>query len=283
MALIQRRHFWRISWRGVRNASGKNVTRVTVYSSLNNDCIFMHPPQYFINVFDMYVRHNISLRRLLLQEITCLFLLLLCPAFLWFYWISYNSFGASLVAAASALWSETPYKFFLSRLPRCERDAFYVYFAWVAFQGLLFVCLPGPSVPGPRTPGGIRHVYKLNGLTAWILTILLAVSGSLFGFIKPSYIATHWDSLLVAASFWCFLLICAFQVKAHLFPDNASDTLITGKYSPLPGTRRENINPVQDTLSLIFSTVESCIRAGQVRSIGSILMQVGRAVCFYGL
>lgn len=177
----------------------------------------------------MYIRQNLGRSRLLLQEITCLFLLLLCPTFLWFYWISYEFFDSSLVAGALALWSEKPVAFFLSRPPRLEANSFYFYGSWLAFQAVLFVSVPGPTAFGPRTPGGKRHSYQLNGLTAWILTIFVAASGAYFGFIDPSYIAVHWDSLLVAASAWCFFLVGVFHIKAHLFPDTIGDTLITGK------------------------------------------------------
>ncbi|KAJ3494598.1 hypothetical protein NLG97_g3973 [Lecanicillium saksenae] len=94
----------------------------------------------------------------------------------------------------------------------------------------LFVLVPGRAAYGPRTPGGQRHRYKLNGLSAWMLTLVLAMYAVYLKIISPSCIAEHWDSFIVAASSWCFLLVGVFQVKAHFFPDTAGDTLVTGYF-----------------------------------------------------
>lgn len=91
----------------------------------------------------MYVRHNLSHGWLLIQEIACLLLLLLCPTYLWFYWISYSFFDPSPLAAASALWSEMSPKFFFSRLPEVKVNCFVFYGAWLSLPRFFSCCCLG--------------------------------------------------------------------------------------------------------------------------------------------
>ncbi|EJP67630.1 7-dehydrocholesterol reductase [Beauveria bassiana ARSEF 2860] len=177
----------------------------------------------------MYVHDNFSRSRLLLRELGCFILLVLCPVFVLFYWNTYNSFDASLAAAVLALVTERPLQFFLSRCPGPTTSSTYAYAGWLLLQAALYVYLPGPVAFTPRTPAGRRMPHTLNGFYAWICTMVLMATVVYVGSIDPAFIALNWAALLVTASAWSFLVIAVFQVKARLWPDDVGDTLLTGE------------------------------------------------------
>ena len=59
------------------------------------------------------------------------------------------------------------------------------YLSWVVFQACLYVFVPGRLHQAPRTPGGRRLFYRLNGHGAWALTVALAVGVSYAGLVDP--------------------------------------------------------------------------------------------------
>ncbi|PHH61563.1 hypothetical protein CDD81_8144 [Ophiocordyceps australis] len=149
--------------------------------------------------------------------------------FFLFYYMAYNDFGAELSSAAAALYSQGPSGFFLTRLPLPTVGSVASYAFWVLSQSLLYHYLPGRLHRAPRTPGGRRLMYKLNGLRAWLLTVGVAAMAAYFELLDPALIARHWGPLLAAANLYCLALIGVFYVKARVRPDNAGETLLTGK------------------------------------------------------
>ncbi|KAH8890445.1 7-dehydrocholesterol reductase [Thozetella sp. PMI_491] len=163
------------------------------------------------------------------QEVACFLLVVTCPLFNLFFWISYQYFGASLSTCWAALVAEGP-SFFLSRLPYPTKSSVSSYLFWILLQGLLYLFLPGPIHRGSRTPGGRQLQYKLNGLSAWVCTTAIALVASHSQLIDPAFIAENWGSILTTANIYCFILICIFSIKAHMRPDNAEDTFLTGRF-----------------------------------------------------
>lgn len=168
------------------------------------------------------------------NEIISCGLVLTSPVFVFFYWITYQYYNASLSDSAVGLYSEGPIAFFLSRAPRPTRASITVYLTWVLCQVLFYIAIPGPIHYGPRTCGGRRLPYKLNGLRAWALTCGIAGAASYYRQVDPAWIATHWGELIATANLYCLALIAIFYVKARVKPDNAGETLVTGEYSRAP-------------------------------------------------
>ncbi|KJZ74771.1 hypothetical protein HIM_05888 [Hirsutella minnesotensis 3608] len=142
------------------------------------------------------------------------------PLFLFlFYWITYHDFGASLTSAARALVSEGLHTFFVTRLPYPTIASTVGYALWVLSQAALYHYLPGRLHRAPRTPGGRRLLYKLNGLRAWMLTVGAAAAASYWALPDPTFIARHWGGLLATANLYCIALIVVFYIKARAKPD----------------------------------------------------------------
>jgi 7-dehydrocholesterol reductase len=94
------------------------------------------------------------------------------------------------------------------------------YLAWVVFQAVLYVFLPGPLHQAPRTPGGRRLLYRLNGFRAWALTVAVAAGASFAGLVDPAVIAKHWATVLATAVLYSCALLGVFAIKARVSPDN---------------------------------------------------------------
>lgn len=165
---------------------------------------------------------------LVVNEAISFVLVTTSPLLLCFYLVAYQDFNASLSSAAAALISEG-FHFFLSRLPSATFSSIAAYLGWVLFQAALYIFIPAPQHRGPRTPGGRRLLYRLNGLRAWALTIAAAAAAAYIGLVDPAVIAKNWASLFAAANLYCFGLIAVFYLKARTSPDDKGDTFLTGK------------------------------------------------------
>jgi 7-dehydrocholesterol reductase len=178
----------------------------------------------------MYEQRATGWASVVVNEFFSFQLIATSPILDWFVLIAYQDFDASLSSACKALLSE-PLLFVSSRLPAITVTSIAAYFSWVVFQAILYVFVPGPLHQAPRTPGGRRLVYRLNGFCAWALTVALAVGASFTGLIDPAFLAKHWATALATATLYSFALIGIFYVKARVAPDNEGDTLLTGKFS----------------------------------------------------
>ena len=179
-------------------------------------------------LFPMYEPKPTTKGAVILNEIISCGLVVTSPLFVLFYWIAYQFYDASLLSSALAF-TEAPLRF-LSHMPRPSGASVVAYLLWVLFQGILYIILPGPIHYGPRTPGGRRLPYKLNGLSAWAITVGCATVASYYRLIDPAWIAKNWGELLATANLYCFALIGTFYIKARSSPDNVEDTLLTGEY-----------------------------------------------------
>lgn len=162
------------------------------------------------------------------NEIASFILVATSPLLLIFYFVAYEDFNSSLTAAGLNLVSEGPWSFF-SRCPLPTTTSIAIYLLWVAFQAALYVILPGRLYQAPRTPGGRRLLYRLNGTNAWVLTVLIAVAASYYELVDPAFIAKNWGSLFAAANVYSCVLVFIFQIKARVSPDNEGDTMLNGE------------------------------------------------------
>jgi 7-dehydrocholesterol reductase len=177
----------------------------------------------------MYEPKASSWASVVAHEFLSLQLIATSPMLDWFVLIAYQDFDASLSSAYKALISEKLH-FFSSRLPVVTTTSIAAYLSWVFFQSVLYVFVPGLLHQAPRTPGGRRLFYRLNGFRAWVLTVTLAACASFAGLVDPALIAKHWTTVLATATVYSFVLIGVFHVKARVSPDDEGDTLLTGKF-----------------------------------------------------
>ncbi len=82
-----------------------------------------------------------------------------------------------------------------------------LYFGYVAALFLAHKFLPGRWHDGALLPDGTRLKYKLNGLTLYLLTFAVCVSGELtHAFSLAPIVTTYFWSLLVAANLFAFTM-----------------------------------------------------------------------------
>lgn len=184
----------------------------------------------------MYEPKATSRASIIVNEFVSLQLIVTSPLLDWFVSIAYDDFDSSLSSASEALLSE-PLSFFTSRLPTVTATSIAAYLAWVAFQAFLYVFVPGPLHQAPRTPGGRRLFYRLNGFRAWLLTLAVAACASFAGLVDPSLLAKHWTTMLATAMVYSSALIGIFYIKARVTPDNKDETLVSGKSPFFLGSR----------------------------------------------
>lgn len=203
----------------------------------NTNTIFVFTQQQRFRAPTMYEPRSTSWASVVFNELASFQLIATSPILDWFVLIAYQDFDWSLSSACKALLSE-PRLFFSSRLPIVTATSIAAYLSWVVLQACLYIFVPGPLHQAPRTPGGRRLYYRLNGFRAWVLTVALAVCASFAGLVDPAIIAKHWTTAVATATVYSFALIGVFYVKARVAPDDEGDTLLTGKFSfslfPLP-------------------------------------------------
>ena len=162
------------------------------------------------------------------NEVISFSLITTTPIFLLFYLTAGQDFDASLSSTAAALLSEGP-SFFSSRWPSPTVAAITGYLVWVLVQAILYSFTPAPLHRAPRTPGGRRLLYRLNGLRAWALTVAAASAAAFYGVVDPAVIAKNWVALFATVNLYVLALVGVFYVKARTCPDDPGDTWLTGK------------------------------------------------------
>ncbi|PHH92463.1 hypothetical protein CDD83_7316 [Cordyceps sp. RAO-2017] len=181
----------------------------------------------------MYEPRSTDRTSILLDEAGSFCIIAVTPFFFFlFYWIAYNDFRAELSTAAGALFSEKS-SFFADRMPYPTAVSVVGYAIWVLVQAALYHGLPGHLHQAPRTPGGRRLLYRLNGMRAWIITVGIAAAASYLELIDAAFIARNWGALLATANLYSLALVVIFYIKARVKPDNVGETLFTGKYRDL--------------------------------------------------
>ncbi|MBW2499913.1 MAG: hypothetical protein JRF61_21725 [Deltaproteobacteria bacterium] len=96
------------------------------------------------------------------------------PLATFYFAIAFVHEDAALVLPDLAFWS---------RLVAPSLTTIALYLFWVGFQAALFHWLPGREVEGTPLRDGRRLVYRLNGLLALFVTVLVAALGVLMGVV----------------------------------------------------------------------------------------------------
>lgn len=157
-----------------------------------------------------------------------LVLVVVCPLWVVFIWISLEYHNGSVYEAAMSIWNQGLYDFCLKYGPRSSINTFMGYAAWVTFQGLLYTLLPGPVSTGQMTPGGNLLEYKTNGLLAWGVTHGIVLVAGTLRVIDMAIVSNHWMGLFVAANLYGILLAGFCQIKAHISPSYPNDRKFSG-------------------------------------------------------
>jgi 7-dehydrocholesterol reductase len=155
-----------------------------------------------------------------------------CPLWVTINWIALEKSHGSLFNAFGTVLFEF-YKgdisTFLTLLPKPSWNGTFIYAGWLVYQAVLFHILPGRTCYGQQTPGGHILSYKINGLTAWVITHLLFLIGVHQGWIEASVIARNWQGLFVAANVYGYLLAGFVRIKAYYMPSFPADSKWSGE------------------------------------------------------
>ncbi|KLP06201.1 Uncharacterized protein LW94_7167 [Fusarium fujikuroi] len=101
---------------------------------------------------------------------------------------------------------------------------------WVGIQALLYCLLPGEQHQGQLTPAGYLLSYRINGLSAWIVTHLLYGALSWLGILDPGFIPRNWSSLIGAMNLAGFVISALALVKAYVMPTHPEDRKFSGSF-----------------------------------------------------
>ncbi|KAF5681837.1 hypothetical protein FDENT_7904 [Fusarium denticulatum] len=101
---------------------------------------------------------------------------------------------------------------------------------FVGIQALLYCFLPGDQHQGQLTPAGYLLSYKINGLSAWIVTHLLYGVLSWLGILDPGFIPRNWSSLIGAMNLAGFVISALALVKAYAMPTHPEDRKFSGSF-----------------------------------------------------
>lgn len=158
------------------------------------------------------------------RGIVAAFFMLSCPVIVVLPWIALEYFESSVSDTITALLHDGPVQFLWSYFPGLEPDVLLAYFSWVLFQGLLYSILTGKGIRrGQTTPSGHVLEYKVNGLAAWIVSVILAVGCVWMRIVDPAIIAKRWGALIATLNVYGIFLTAVFYVKAHLYPTHEGD------------------------------------------------------------
>lgn len=154
------------------------------------------------------------------------------PTFVLLLSASLKFFDGSILESLKEIWAHGIIHFLDQYFPKPGIDAGVAYGNWLAFQALLYTFLPGKVYNGQPTPGGYTLKYNINGLSTFVVTILAFVWAGMNGSIDPSWIARHFQDLIVAANVFGVLFSLAMYGKACCAPTKLRDTRFSGEYRP---------------------------------------------------
>ncbi|KAK0613525.1 ergosterol biosynthesis ERG4/ERG24 [Immersiella caudata] len=112
--------------------------------------------------------------------------------------------------------------------PRPTAEAAFAIACWVGWQAVLFQVLPAEVCEGQYTPAGHALTYRLNGLSAWIITHLVWVTLCWAGILDPAFIARNWSGLVATMNLGGVLVAALAFAKAYIYPTHPRDRKFSG-------------------------------------------------------
>ena len=153
-----------------------------------------------------------------------LFLLLVTPPLVIALWGTIVFLDGSLLRMLSAEGVTT----IVQNLPAPSLPALGIIFAFLAFELVLMLALPGKKFLGPITPAGNRPEYKLNGVAAYFVThaAFIGLSAGL-GWFSPAIVYDHLGAILSTLCLFALAFCLFLYFKGAYFP-SSSDAGKTG-------------------------------------------------------
>ena len=102
--------------------------------------------------------------------------------------------------------------------------ALLVFCAWLAFQALLHLLLPGRVVQGLPLDDGTRLRYRLNGLAALVVTFAVLGAGHWLDWFSLAWVHDHFGALLSVITLLCFAFALGLYVWGTVRPDGSAET-----------------------------------------------------------
>ncbi|MFK4625668.1 phosphatidylethanolamine N-methyltransferase family domain-containing protein [Bradyrhizobium diazoefficiens] len=138
-------------------------------------------------------------------------------------WLIVAHFDGSIVAFASA-----PLGKIFQLWPRPDWTAVCIISVWVVLQTFLLRSLPGRLHVGPATPAGAHVTYRLNGVPAFLVTIVCFYLGAYhFAWFPPTIVYDHFGAVLMTCNLMALLCSFLLYFKGLRMPPSA-DTGTTG-------------------------------------------------------
>lgn len=149
-------------------------------------------------------------------------LLIVCPPVVLMTWVVVTKLDGSLTRAAS-----TGITAIMRSVPRPDLAAVEMLGVFAALELALLLFLPGETIRGPVTPAGNRPTYRLNGVSAYVITFALFFVGAGLGWFPASIVYDHFGPLLTTLCLFALVFCLVLYAKGHLAPTNG-DRVITG-------------------------------------------------------
>lgn len=142
--------------------------------------------------------------------------------------ITLAQYDASFSLFAEAVMKEGFWSICIQYGPRLTLKGVLAVICWVGLQALLFRYLPGDTHKGQLTPAGYLLSYRINGLSAWIITHVLYIVLSLVGVLDPGFIPRNWNSLIGAMNLAGYVISTFAFIKAYMMPTHPEDRKFSG-------------------------------------------------------
>ncbi|WED41803.1 7-dehydrocholesterol reductase [Legionella cardiaca] len=162
-----------------------------------------------------------------------LFLIVCCPPFAILMWYTNTALDGSL----SMLWQLMSQEGFFHTLYVIWQPVFFgsktawiIIFTFIVFEFFLVKILKGKTFYGPITAKGNVPVYKANGISAFLLTILIFCLCSFYLHLFPATIIyDNFGAILGALNCFSLILCVLFYIKGRFYP-SSTDSGITQNF-----------------------------------------------------
>ncbi|HEX4339719.1 MAG TPA: hypothetical protein VH062_27615 [Polyangiaceae bacterium] len=152
------------------------------------------------------------------RTIAPLSLVLVTPAAVMLLWITCTYLDGSLLRLLTADGLSTV----VHRFPHPTWVAVKIILVFAGFELLLLQLLPGRIHEGPVTPTGHRPRYKLNAVTAWVITHAAFFGASFgLGWFSPGIVYEHLGELLITLCAAIFVLCWVLYFKGIYAPSTS--------------------------------------------------------------
>jgi 7-dehydrocholesterol reductase len=153
-----------------------------------------------------------------------LFLILFTPPAAILFWIvcTFQPFNGSLLP----LFSAAGWRSILVHWPWPSLNAITIILVFVVLQVVLLQALPGKIFAGPITPAGSRPRYKLNGVSAWLITLALFL-GCVFGLhlFTGGIVWDHFGEILATLVLFALVFCLGLYFKGRYWPSSEDHSL----------------------------------------------------------